>query len=425
MGIWENIRLAFEGLKANKMRALLTMLGIIIGIGSVIAILTVGNGLSGQITSTMGSLGATNVYVILQKKDSNSAESGFGAVSRGSAPEASDLITQDMVDGFMRRFPDQVEGVSVSESAGSGEARNGHLYANVSVTGVNAFYLAGNNIDLLYGRSIEERDTDGYRSTAVVSDKFVNNMFGGDAQAALGKEVQVSLSGQLYSFSIVGVYKYTQSTMSLSTASDKDIRTGMYIPVSTAKKMTGAEKGYQSLIVTTKNATDTKRFLPTLEDYFNRYYTRNENYKVTAVSMENILEQVSTVMNTVSIALSVIAGISLLVGGIGVMNIMLVSVTERTREIGTRKALGATNGHIRIQFVVESTIICVVGGAIGILLGGALGYLGSSLIGTGVTPALSSILIAVGFSMAIGIFFGYYPANKAALLDPIEALRYE
>ena len=143
------------------------------------------------------------------------------------------------------------------------------------------------------------------------------------------------------------------------------------------------------------------------------------------MSMESITEQMDNMMSTINTALSVIAGISLLVGGIGVMNIMLVSVTERTREIGTRKALGATNGNIRMQFVVESVIICLVGGIIGIILGALLGYWGSSLLGAPAMPTVSSILLAAGFATAIGIFFGYYPANKAAKMDPIEALRYE
>ena len=143
------------------------------------------------------------------------------------------------------------------------------------------------------------------------------------------------------------------------------------------------------------------------------------------MAMSTMVESMSSIMNTLSIAISVIAGISLLVGGIGVMNIMLVSVTERTREIGTRKALGATNNDIRLQFVVESIIVCLIGGVIGIAAGTLLGYCGSSLISEPALPTLGSIALAVGFSMAIGVFFGYYPANKAARLDPIEALRYE
>jgi len=162
-----------------------------------------------------------------------------------------------------------------------------------------------------------------------------------------------------------------------------------------------------------------------MEEFFNKYYTNNDEYHVSAMSMESMLDSLNTMMSTISIALSVIAGISLLVGGIGVMNIMLVSVTERTREIGTRKALGATNRNIQVQFVTESMIVCLIGGAIGILLGAVVGLIGSSLIGAASLPTFSSIVLAVGFSLAIGVFFGYYPANKAAKLDPIEALRYE
>ena len=159
--------------------------------------------------------------------------------------------------------------------------------------------------------------------------------------------------------------------------------------------------------------------------YFNKFYPESSNSKVEAQSMESIMKEMNTAMSQVSMAIAVIAGISLLVGGIGVMNIMLVSVTERTREIGVRKALGAPNSAIRIQFLVESMIICIIGGILGILLGAGFGALGGLLLKTAVVPSLGSIALAVGFSMAIGVFFGYYPANKAAKLDPIEALRYE
>jgi putative ABC transport system permease protein len=168
---------------------------------------------------------------------------------------------------------------------------------------------------------------------------------------------------------------------------------------------------------------DTSAFLTQTENFFAGYYTRNTSYTATASSMESLMESMTEMLSTISLAIAVIAGISLLVGGIGVMNIMLVSITERTREIGTRKALGATNGSIRVQFIVESVIICLIGGVLGILAG--LGAAGANLLGYAAAPSAGVIFIAVAFSMAIGVFFGYYPANKAARLDPIEALRYE
>ena len=141
--------------------------------------------------------------------------------------------------------------------------------------------------------------------------------------------------------------------------------------------------------------------------------------------MASMMDSMNTMINMIQLALSVIAGISLVVGGIGVMNIMLVSITERTKEIGTRKALGATNSSIRLQFITESVVICVIGGIIGIILGIGLGTVAVKLMGYEASVSIESIIIAVGFSMAIGVFFGYYPANKAAKLNPIDALRYE
>jgi putative ABC transport system permease protein len=157
----------------------------------------------------------------------------------------------------------------------------------------------------------------------------------------------------------------------------------------------------------------------------NKYYQDNADFEITTFSMESMIKEMNSMLGVVQLALSVIAGISLLVGGIGVMNIMLVSVSERTKEIGTRKALGATNKDIRLQFVTESIIVCIVGGFIGIVFGGSLGYIFSNYIGSATLPSINSIMIAFGFSLAIGVFFGYYPADRAARLNPIDALRYE
>ena len=422
MGIGESVRVSLEGLRANKMRSLLTMLGIIIGIAAVIGILTVGNGLTGSITGSMSSLGATNITVFLQEKAGGMG--GMETILGVASPEEEDLITDEMLEALRQRYGQAVAGISVSASAGSGVARDGRLYANVSLTGINEEYLAVNNTDLLAGRTIRQEDLDGRRSVCVVSDRLVENLYQGDADAALGDEVRVELNGEYQSFRIVGIYEYDAS-MSISFSAEEDVTTSLYIPITTANHLTGSPEGYSTVTVQASAGTDSAAMAQSIREFLSRYYANNEDYGVSAMAMSTMVESMSTIMDTLSIAISVIAGISLLVGGIGVMNIMLVSVTERTREIGIRKALGATNNNIRIQFVVESVIVCLIGGIIGILLGAVLGYVGSSLISEACLPRPGYIALAVGFSMAIGVFFGYYPANKAARLDPIEALRYE
>jgi len=414
MGFLESLRLALEGLRANKMRAALTMLGIIIGIAAVIGILTVGDGLSSTITGTMSTLGASSITVTLRQTSSD-------------APgiTADDLITEEMIAELRTRYEADIEAVSLTETVGSGQAKDGRLYANLSVTGVNAEYFTVNDVSLLAGRFVKERDLEGGRMVCVASEKLVNNLFGGDVQAALGRDITVEWSGGRQRFRIIGIYEYEASAFSFSMASEKDISTSLYIPLSAAKQLAGAEDGFTNITVQAAADADGVVVAREIQDFLNRYYHRNEHYSIYALSMESMIETVDDMMDTLSIAISVIAAISLLVGGIGVMNIMLVSVTERTREIGTRKALGATNADIRMQFVVESAVICLVGGIFGIILGAVLGYVGSSLLDAPALPTLGSIALAVGFSLAVGIFFGYYPANKAAKMDPIEALRYE
>ena len=418
MNLGENIRLAWEGLRAGKMRAFLTMLGIIIGIGSVIGILTVGSGLTDSINSEMSTLGANNIIVMLQSKSNQ--QSGL---VRGYADK--DLMTDDMIEALRARYPDAIKYISLTSTLANGTAKDGKKTANLSLDGVNTDYFDANDVKMLAGSTITGSDIDSHKMKAVVSDKLVNNLFGGDVQAALGKKMSVYTDFEIYTFTIVGVYKYEQNMMNMSFAAAEDITTAAYIPITVAQKLSGAAEGYASITIMTTSAVSSANFAAVTEHFLNRYYQNNENYQVAAMSMESILSTVDSMMGTVNIAIAAIAAISLLVGGIGVMNIMLVSVTERTREIGTRKAIGATNGNIRMQFVVESVIICAVGGVLGILFGGLLGYVGSTLIGAPAVPKLSYILLAVGFSMAIGIFFGYYPANKAARMDPVEALRYE
>ena len=419
--LYENILLAISGLRANKMHALLTMLGIIIGIGSVIGIVMVGDSMTNSMTSSLQEMGANTVQISLQQRES---ENG---TSYSVYMDEEDYINDEMIEAFLQDYGDVVESVSLQESMGSGRVTEGHRYANVSISGVNSGYQSANHLTMLGGRFIGDKDNKGVKNVAVVSDRLVNNMFG-QGQNPLGKEIKVNCGKEQYTFTIIGVYQYEQNAimaMMGAAASDADITTDLFIPIQTEWKLTGTIEGYYYINVMTKQGTDSRALAQDFQDYFNRFYTRNQDFQIMAISLDSVIDQYASMMGTVQVAIAVIAAISLLVGGIGVMNIMLVSVTERTREIGTRKALGAKNSAIRMQFIVESVIICLIGGIIGIIFGMLLGYAGASLLGFPAHPSVDAILIAVCFSMAIGVFFGYYPANKAAKLDPIEALRYE
>lgn len=429
MLIWENVKLAFQALLANKMRALLTMLGIIIGIGAVIAIMTVSSSLTNSISDSFQEMGANNITVGLKqtssKTETRSNGLKFGAASRNSSVEKEDLITDDMLSELKTQFSDKIDAVAISETVASGTVHDGSNTANISISGINSEYFASDDVTLIAGRRLTSDDNTGKKKVIMISDKVVDQIFDGDSEKALAQKIRVEIDGIYYQYYVVGVYQY-ESNNSFSSSSDEDITTTAYIPILTGKAQTHADEGYQQFTVVTKSGIDSvSAFATQIENFFTPYYSTNEDYKISTTTMESMTESMSDMIGTVSIAISFIAGISLLVGGIGVMNIMLVSITERTREIGTRKALGAKNSSIRFQFIIESMILCLIGGTLGILAGFLLGAIAASILGYSAAVPVAAIMVAVGFSMVIGIFFGYYPANKAARMDPIEALRYE
>lgn len=429
MLIFENIKMAFGSLLANKMRALLTMLGIIIGIGSVIAIMTVSSSLTTSISTSFQEMGANNITVgIKQTSEESEVRSNgmkFGTSNKTVTTDEDDLITDEMIDELKTTYANEIDDISITESVGSGTVEAGSNYANISITGINTGFFSANDVTLLAGRNIKQEDIDGNKKVIMVSDKVVENMFDGDNDSALWSKISVDIDGIYYDYYIVGVYEYEEEG-TISTDTDEDVTTSAYIPITTAKEQIHGDDGYsQFTVVTATTVSDVSTFASEIETFFASYYIANEDYEISTTTMSSLTESMNDMIGTVSLAISFIAGISLLVGGIGVMNIMLVSITERTREIGTRKALGAKNSSIRLQFIIESVILCLMGGIFGIIVGFILGAIAAVVLGYSAAVPVGAIIVATLFSMVIGVFFGYYPANKAAKLDPIDALRYE
>ncbi|MGI6555713.1 MAG: ABC transporter permease [Pseudoramibacter sp.] len=412
MNLRENILLAITSLKSNKMRSLLTMLGIIIGIGSVIAISSIGSAVSRSISSALNSMATKSVDVYVTPRNSDN-----GGI------DTKDMISQDMIDAFRHSFSDKIDDVAYSTSASLSGTVDDLKQTKVSLTGANGGYLDYMQLRIVSGHRFTEAESSGTRPLAIISKKLARKVFG--HQDPIGQSMTVRTDTGNVRCTVVGLYQTGGKDMvSAMTAVSSET---VYLPPAAANALMRADDaGNSEIIVTLNQSADTAALSRQIKTWFNRhYYASNPDAKITTMNIEKQANEINNQMAKLSLGIALIAGISLLVGGIGVMNIMLVSVTERTREIGIRKALGASNRDIRFQFFVESIIICLIGGLIGIGVGAAIGAAGGHFVHITVYPTLSSILVAVLFSMAIGVFFGAYPANKAAKLNPIDALRYE
>ena len=428
MGLMENVRLAISSLKANKLRALLTMLGIIIGIASVITIVTIGDSLAASINSEMSGFGARNINMYLEQKNLITYnENGEEIYSEYEAPTEKDFVTDEIISDYKKTFADDLLAVSISENAGSSTLLKGRIKVDIDIEAVNSDYFKGENIEIITGRALTEKDNDELRAVTVVSDNFVDKYFKGQYtyDEALGKSFETVIGNNTVKLYICGVYKYNKNDGESMYSSDGKTSTKVFIPMSIYKKINNKSKGYEYFTIIPKENVDLNEFLNKTNSYFSEAYKSNKKFEPTGYSMESMMESTNKMINSIKLGISAVAAISLLVGGIGVMNIMMVSITERTKEIGIRKALGAGKRVILIQFIVEAVIICIIGGIIGVIIGNGLGAIGTKIMGYSVKVNIYAILYSVAFCMAIGIFFGYYPASKAAKMNPIDALRYE
>lgn len=439
--LFENIKEAITSIFSNKMRSILTMLGIIIGISAVITITTIGSSIKSTLSSTMNSLGGNSISVYVQARYPED-DADWDTWIYPDMKE-SDYITQEMVDALKEKYPDEFQGIASSNYFVDGQVKeDSKRYANVSVQGATSVYLDYLKLEQQSGRGITQKDCDGKKNVCIVSDIMANQYFG--EENPIGQEITVDANdGSAYDFVIVGVYKYNAALFGKIDTSvpEKDRSTPMFIPFQTVSKLQGNNQvGYDSFNLLVKSTADINQATTDATDFLNQYYEKNENFEVTTYNMSSDLGIINTVINVITVAISGIAAISLIVGGVGVMNIMLVSITERTREIGVRMALGAKRKVIRLQFVIEAIVLCLIGGMIGIGIGILNGFVLGKVAGLiiqsayseysnyiimSVHPSLTAILLSLFFSMLTGVFFGYYPANKASKMEVIDALRYE
>lgn len=417
MDILETIKLSLEGLKSNKLRSFLTMLGIIIGIGSVIGITTIGDALTKSVNQAFDSIANTAVQIYVKPKN---ADYDGGELSE------SDYFTEDKINYLEMQKGTKIDELVYNGASGQGYVKEGRNKEAVSISSTSAGEKNIFKVKMIAGRFLNDEDVARGKSVAVISDKVLEKVYKVSAPEALGRETKIETNGKLIVATIIGVYKYEE--MSVMGQSINGSNSTIYIPRTSGDRelLNEPREAYYEVSLTLKNPDTIEEEAQAIVDSLNtKFYADNPRAEVAYYSAKSEISQMNNAMSSIQIAIGAIAAISLLVGGIGVMNILLVSVTERTREIGIRKALGATKGDIRKQFIIESVIICIIGGVFGIGLGTIIGIIGSTLLKARTLPSLGAIIVAVGFSMLIGIFFGFYPANKAAKMEPIEALRYE
>jgi putative ABC transport system permease protein len=400
------IRIAMRALARNKLRSILTMLGIIIGVGAVIAMVSVGQGAQQQAQQQIAAMGSNMLFVQSGTVNRGGTRMGWGATKT--------LIYDDMV-AIMRECP------SVKAAAPGSQASAQVVFGNdnwaTTINGTEPQYFDIRSWPMAEGSSFSQDDVSMAANVAVIGETVRKNLFG--ATDPIGETIRINN----LPFKVVGLLIAKGTSAAMGQDQDDII----LVPITTLQKKITGQDWLRWIMVSavSKDASYTaqQQITALLRDRHRIRSAQDDDFYVRNLAdMADLADQNARLF---TILLGSIASISLLVGGIGIMNIMLVSVTERTREIGIRMAIGATEGDVQQQFLIEAVVLSIVGGGIGILSGMGASYMITQTLGWPVLVSPTAIFAAVLFSMAVGVFFGFYPARKAARLDPIEALRYE
>ena len=405
----ENVKMALGSLRANKLRSLLTMLGIIIGIGSVISIVSIGDSIRKMFSDVYKNIGVTQASIMISP------------YMDGNDVRESDFFSMDDLNKVKEIFGDRMDYVDPFASD-SINVKVGRNQLKVNLEGVDYEYQDLQPVNIVSGRYITAKDVQERKPVALISKNTALKLFG--TENAVGKSFRTDFRGEMQEFSVIGAYYKDVSPIEKLFMGGDDKNGEAIVPWTI---IVGPSDTFMSIRYFGKigfTAADMTNLNNDVKAYFSRVKNRKpDDWYIGSVQDE--MKQVDKVMGGISAAIGGIAAISLLVGGIGIMNIMLVTVTERTREIGIRKALGASREDILVQFLTESALLSALGGLIGVILASALVHLGAMAFNLTVVVKPGIVIIAVVFSAIVGVFFGIYPANKAAKEDPIVALRYE